>query len=123
MSADGVAFIQHGSWPDIVKVSAQASVLQIFEDPLVPVIKPEVLSAAIELSKNLPEIETLSFDPVYGLGIEDDNGRIVHFGVDGDMSLKVQMYRQLVERLSARNSNRVRIFLMNQDRPFYQSEW
>lgn len=123
MSADGVAFIQHGSWPDIVKVRAQASVLQVFEDPLVPVIKPEVLSAAVDLSANMPEIETLNYDSAYGLGIEDSNGRIVHFGVEGDMTVKVQMYRQLVERLSARNNNRVEIFLMNQDRPFYRLEW
>jgi cell division septal protein FtsQ len=123
MSADGVAFIQHGSWPDIVKVKAQAPVLHVFEDPLVPVIKPEVLSAAVDLSANLPEIEILSYDPVYGLGIEESNGRVVHFGIDGDMTVKVQMYHQLVERLSARNSTRVVIFLMNQDRPFYRLEW
>lgn len=123
MSADGVAFIKQGSWPDIVKVRAQAPVLHVLEDPLVPVIKPEVLSAAVDLSANLPEIETLSYDPVYGLGIEESNGRIVHFGVEGDMTVKVQMYRRLVERLSARNSNRVEIFLMNQDRPFYRLEW
>lgn len=123
MSADGVAFIQHGSWPDIVKVSAQASVLHVYEDPLVPVIKPEVVSAAVELSANLPEIETLSYDPVYGLGIEEVNGRVVHFGFEGDMTVKVQMYRKLVERLSARNINQVEIFLMNQDRPFYRLEW
>jgi cell division septal protein FtsQ len=123
MSADGVAFIQHGSWPDIVKVTAQAPVLQVFEDPLVPVIKPEVLSAAVDLSASLPEIETLSYDPVYGLGIEESNGRVVHFGVEGDMAVKVQMYRQIVERLSARNNSRVEIYLMNQDRPFYRLEW
>jgi cell division septal protein FtsQ len=123
MSADGVAFIQHGSWPDIVKVRAQAPVLQVFEDPLVPVINPEVLKAAVDLSANLPEIETLSYDPVYGLSIEESNGRIVHFGVEGNMTLKVQMYRQLVERLSARNITRVELFLMNQDRPFYRLEW
>lgn len=123
MSADGVAFIHHGSWPDIVKVTAQAPVLQVFEDPLVPVIKPEVLSAAVDLSASLPEIETLSYDPVYGLGIEESNGRVVHFGVEGDMAVKVQMYRHLVERLSARNNSRVEIFLMNQDRPFYRLEW
>jgi len=122
MSEDGVAFIQHGSWPDIVKISAQASVLQVLEDPLVPVIKPEVLSAAVNLSAKLLEIETLSYDSVYGLGIEDSDGRKVHFGVDGDMTVKVEMYRQLVERLSARNINRVEIFLMNQDRPFYRLE-
>ena len=102
---------------------AQAPVLHVFEDPLIPVINPEVLSAAVDLSANLPEIEILSYDPTYGLGIEEGNGRIVHFGVDGDMKLKVQMYRQLVERLSARNINRVEIFLMNQDRPFYRLEW
>ena len=123
MSADGVAFIQHGSWPDIVKVSAQAPVLQVFEDPLVPVIKPEVLSAAVSLSANLPEIETFCYDPVYGLGIEESNGRVVHFGVEGDMTVKVQMYRQLVERLSARNRDRVEVFLMSQDHPFYRLEW
>lgn len=122
MSEDGVAFIQHGSWPDIVKVRAQAPVLHVFEDPLVPVIKPELLSAAVNLSAKLPEIETLSYDSVYGLGIEGNNGRKVHFGVDGDMAVKVELYRQLVERLSARNINRVEIFLMNQDRPFYRLE-
>ncbi len=123
MSADGVAFIQHGSWPDIVKVEAQAPVLHVFEDPLVPVIKPEVISAAVELSANLPEIEILSYDPIYGLGFEESNGRVVHFGFEGDMAVKVQMYRKLVERLSARNTNQVEIFLVNQDRPFYRLEW
>ncbi len=123
MSADGVAFIQHGSWPDIVKVEAQAPVLHVFEDPLVPVIKPEVVSAAVELSANLPEIEILSYDPIYGLGFEESNGRVVHFGFEGDMAVKVQMYRKLVERLSARNTNQVEIFLVNQDRPFYRLEW
>jgi cell division septal protein FtsQ len=123
MSADGVAFIQHGSWPDIVKVRAQAPVLQVYEDPLVPVIKPEVVSAAVALSANLPEVETFSYDPVYGLGIEESNGRVIHFGVEGDMTVKVQMYRQLVERLSARNRDRVEVFLMSQDHPFYRLEW
>jgi len=81
------------------------------------------VSAAVDLSANLPEIEILSYDPMYGLGFQDSNGRIVFFGIEGDMTVKVEMYRQLVERLSARNINQVAIFLMNQDRPFYRLEW
>jgi hypothetical protein len=120
ISADGVAFIQHGTWPDLVKVKVEASVLHVSEDPLVPVIKPEVLNAAVALNANLPEIEILNYDSVYGLGFEDGNGRKIYFGVEGDMTVKVGMYQQIAERLSARNLQQVEIFLMDQDHPFYR---
>jgi hypothetical protein len=122
ISADGVAFIQHGIWPDLVKVKAEEPVLNVFEDPLVPVIKPDVLSAAVTLRANLPEIEILNYDSVYGLGIEDGEGRKIYFGVDGDMTVKVRMYQQIAEQLSARNLHRVSIFLMDQNHPFYRVE-
>ncbi|HEY44814.1 MAG TPA: FtsQ-type POTRA domain-containing protein [Anaerolineae bacterium] len=122
MSADGVAFIQHGSWPDLIKVKAEESILHVSKDPLVPVIKPEVLSAAVTLSAHLPEIEILNYDSEYGLGIEDGIGSKIYFGVEGDMAVKVRMYQQIAERLSAQNIHRVKIFLMDQDHPFYRVE-
>lgn len=120
ISADGVAFIQHGTWPDLVKIKVAETVLHVSEDPLVPVIEPEVINAAVTLRANLPEIETLDYDSVYGLGIEDAKGRTIYFGVEGDMTVKVRMYQQIAELLSAGDLQQVEIFLTDQDHPFYR---
>jgi len=70
----------------------------------------------------LPEIETLNYDSEYGLGIEDSIGRKVYFGDEGDMAVKVRIYRQIAERLTAQNIQRAKIFLMDEDHPFYRLE-
>jgi cell division septal protein FtsQ len=120
VSLDGVAFIQHGTWPELVQVKTIEPTLQINKEPLDPVIAPRVVKAAVRLNSRLPEIATLQYDKERGLWLEDSNGWMVYFGIEGDMDLKADVYRAMVEQLSEKQAQISLVSLEDQAAPYYR---
>jgi cell division septal protein FtsQ len=120
ISLDGVAFIQHGTWPELVQVSTSEPTLKISKEPLDPVIAPWVVNAAVRLNSRLPEIPILKYEKERGLWLEDSNGWRVYFGIEGDMDLKVDIYRAMVEQLSEKHARIDLVSLENQAAPYYR---
>lgn len=120
VSLDGVAFIQHGTWPELVQVKTTERTLQINKEPLDPVIAPRVVKAAVRLNSRLPEIATLQYDKERGLWLEDSNGWMVYFGIEGDMDLKADVYRAMVEQLSEKQAQISLVSLEDQAAPYYR---
>jgi hypothetical protein len=119
LSADGVAFIQHGSRPELVQIESSEAVLAVDDRQLSPVVDPELLQAAVELSGEIPEIESLYYDGLHGLGFEDGRGWQAYFGIGGDMAMKVRIYRAIVEMLSEESTAVAMVSVENLSAPYY----
>lgn len=121
LSRDGVAFLQLGEWPGLVQVTTQEPVLNITQDPLATAISPGALWAATALSAQLPEAESLNYDPIQGLSFDDPRGWKAVFGSDGDMLVKVRLYRTIVEDLTERGVSVTLISVADAATPYYRT--
>jgi hypothetical protein len=99
LSADGVAFLRRDSIPGLVKIESEKPALNIDRDPSSPVLNQALLRSALELDQLLPEVERFHYDQANGLGIMDPSGAQIVFGKDGEMQLKVAIYRALIQHL------------------------
>jgi cell division protein FtsQ len=120
LSDDGVAFLQHGERKGLVRIESDPSVLNIQRDALAPVIEPEVLWAAAALSLQVPEVESLRYNPEHGLGFEDSMGWTAFFGDSGDMVLKVQLYRKIAQGLQAQGIDAEIVSVEDPAAPYYR---
>jgi cell division protein FtsQ len=120
ISQQGVAFLDHGDWPDLVTVVSEEPVLNISGDPLAKVIPDKILVAATVLSAQLPKGTTLRYDPVNGLGFDDPNGWTAYFGVDGDMVMKVRLYQALSGQLAKKGIHASLVSVKDPTTPFYR---
>lgn len=121
LSRDGVAFLQHGEWPGLAQVTTQEPALNITENPLAPAISPDVLLAATALSAQLPEAALLHYDPIEGLNFDDPRGWTAVFGSDGDMLVKVRLYRGIIDDLSSREVSATLISVADPATPYYRT--
>ena len=122
LSSDGLAYIMHGSWPNLVRIVAEEPVLRISEQAMEPVISPEVLHAAMLLCAQLPEIEALQYDSEHGLGFVDTHGWKVYFGDEGDINQKILIYRALAEQLSDQGIQVAMVSLENESASYISVE-
>jgi hypothetical protein len=120
ISRDGVAFLDHGSWPDLITVVSDQAVLNISDDPLAKVIPDKILVAASVLSAELPKGTTLRYDPVYGLGFDDPKGWTAYFGVDGDMVMKMRLYQALAAQLAEQGIQANMVSVKDPSTPYYR---
>lgn len=120
ISAEGVAFLDHGQWPDLITVVSDQPVLNIGDDPLAKVIPDKILVAAGVLSAKLPKGTTLRYDPVYGLGFDDPKGWTAYFGVDGDMLMKVRLYDALSTQLAEQGVQASMVDVGDPSTPYYR---
>jgi hypothetical protein len=120
ISEDGVAFLEREVRPGLVVVSADEPVLDIGPDPLAEAIQPKVLQAALVLCQEMCQQHSLLYDPAHGLSIEVSEGCRVYFGVEGDMRLKVQLYRALAEDLAGRGIQASVVSVSDLGSPYYR---
>lgn len=120
ISEDGVAFLEREVRPGLVEISADVPVLNISPDPLAEAIDPEVLQAALVLCQEMCQEHSLLYDPVHGLSIETSQGWKVYFGVEGDMRLKVLLYRALAEDLARRGIQASVVSVSDLGSPYYR---
>jgi hypothetical protein len=122
LSSDGVAFIPHGLRSGMVKVETEEPTLQISDEPLKPVITPELLQAASEMYAQMPEVGWFTYDRIHGLGFDDARGWVGYFGTQGDMPLKVRIYRALTEQLSEKMAQATLVSVENASAPYFRVE-
>jgi cell division septal protein FtsQ len=119
LSSDGVAFIQHGDFPGLVKIQSSQPSLNIQPNPLAPAVAPQLLWAAGALSAQLPDVDSLTYDKDHGLGFADPRGWQAYFGVDGDMVMKVRTYRSIADTLTEQRIPAIIISVEDPDAPYY----
>lgn len=117
---DGVAYLQHGTWPGLVQISSEKRALNITDDPLAPVIPIGVMRAAAVLNAQIPQATQLEYDPDHGLGFEDSRGWAVFFGVDGDMVLKARIYEALAAVLESSKARVGFVSVEDPATPYYR---
>jgi hypothetical protein len=122
LSSDGVAFIPHGFRPDLVRVETDQPTLTISNEPLKPVITPELLQAASEIHAQMPEVGGFRYDRIHGLGFDDPRGWVGYFGTQGDMTLKVRVYRALTEQLSEKMAQATLVSVEDVSAPYFRVE-
>jgi len=83
-------------------------------------IPPEVLTGALQLRQERPNIELLYYSRANGLCYLDGRNWEVFFGVGRDMNQKLAVYEALVADLLARGSQPRYISVINKDKPFYR---
>jgi hypothetical protein len=119
ISPEGMGFLEHGQWPGLVKVEADEPVLKIGDDPLAPVIEPELIWAAAALSAQVPEVAVLRYHPIHGLGFSDPLGWTAYFGDGGDMVTKMRLYRTLAAHLASKNFRPTVVSVEDPTTPYY----
>jgi hypothetical protein len=122
LSDDGVAFLEHGERDGLVTVESSQPVLNIQRDALAPVIEPEILWAAAALHLQVPEVDSLHYDPEHGLGFKDALGWTAYFGDSGDMVLKVQLYRRIAQGLQSQGVVAEWVSVEDPAAPYYRIE-
>ena len=119
LSADGVAYVQHGDGKNLVKIHSEEAGLNVKENPTDPVVDPGLLRAVASLSKHLPEVQSWKFDAEHGLGFLDAHGWQVYFGMSGDIPMKVRTYLSIADKLAADNIQAKTISVEDQAAPYY----
>ncbi len=122
VSADGVAYIQHGERNDLIRIQSEPDVLNFDGSPQDPVISPAVLEAAEVLRTEFPHVGAWQFDRLRGLGFVDERGRQVYFGVEGDMRVKAAIYRAIAARLNERGQPATLISVVDAAAPYFSVE-
>ncbi len=93
--------------------------------PVVPAdviktIDPQILSAAIALTAQMPEGASLIYDPISGMGFTDPRGWKAYFGVDfSNLSFKQAEYETIVDRLKKLGITPQMISVAFSDAPYY----
>lgn len=80
-------------------------------------IDPSIVTGALLLRELLPGTSALRYSQVYGLGFKDTGGWDAWFGSGSDMSVKILVYKSIVERYRD-NPLLNRIDVSNPDAPF-----
>jgi len=122
LSLEGLAFIPQETNSNLVLIETEEAVLSISDEALTPAMAPEVIRNALALSEALKDVEVLQYDPQYGFGFEDPRGWKVVFGVDGDMAMKVRVYRALAETIAEKGISVALVNLEDQAAPYYRVE-
>ena len=120
LSADGVAFLEHGDWPGLIRVESSGRALEINDDPTSPAIVPDVIDTAIALASLVPQADRLFFDRGQGLGFRDPGGWLVYFGTSGDMAQKFRLYQTLRESLTAIGRPVTQVSVADPTAPYYR---
>jgi hypothetical protein len=122
LSADGVAYVQHGDRSNLMRIESETPALNVSQDATASVVDPALLSSAEELKEELPQVERWLFDPALGLGFDDPGGWQAYFGVDGDMKVKAQVYHAIVEKLKKENVTATFVSVEDVTAPYYKVE-
>ena len=127
IDAGGVAFRPRGVVEGLVLVNGlgmpAVDSAPLTVDPLSPppYIQKELVDAILVLAPSVPADSMMIFDPVYGLGWQDNRGWKAFFGTSmNDMPLKVRVYQSLVDSLIARDRIPSFISVAYPDAPFYR---
>lgn len=120
LSEDGVAFLSHGDRDGMLTIDSSEPVLNIKADPSAEVIPADYLVAASVLEAQLPEADGLVFHPVHGFGFQDEHGWTAYFGIGGDMTMKVRLYRAVAQKLIDEGIPATMVSVEDAGAPYYR---
>jgi hypothetical protein len=119
VDAEGVFFPALAEREDLVRLEVRERGLEIAFDGSAD-ISPSVVVHALELTVALPSGTQLIFDASHGLGMMDPGGWMVYFGNSGQVEQKLDVYRRLMESLTARGIRPGMVSVENLRQPFYR---
>jgi hypothetical protein len=119
VDAEGVFFPALAEREDLVRLEVRERGLEIAFDGSAD-ISPSVVVHALELTVALPSGTQLIFDASHGLGMMDPGGWMVYFGNSGQVEQKMDVYRRLMESLTARGIRPGMVSVENLRQPFYR---
>ncbi len=85
-------------------------------------LPPEMVSAILMATKQVPKGGSLVYDPAHGLGWKDPRGWEVFMGNDQDMGVKVKIYEALIKQLLATKAKPTLISVEYVHAPYYRAE-
>ncbi len=127
IDADGVRFTPRGDVAGLVQVFALDAPQEDLNNPDLPdyeqrFISPEMVTTIATLALLAPEGMPLIYDPVYGVGWQDNaNNWTVYFGQNTqDVNMKIAIYQVLVDELIKQGIQPTLISVAYLDAPFYK---
>ncbi len=126
IDANGVAFRPRGAAPGLIAVAAMGAppaAPAAAVDPLspTPYVSPDLVQAIQTLAPDVPQGTVLQYDPKYGLGWTDSRGWKAFFGSTAkDMSVKLQVYKSLVDSLAQQGIQPTFISVQYANAPYYR---
>lgn len=121
---DGVAFPPRGDAPGLVAIEGKLPTNETLDGKTpVQVLKPELVSAILQMNAQLPKKAKLIYDNDHGLGWIDRKGWKVYFGMDAvNIGMKLEVYQALVKRLTQEGIAPLFISVEYPHAPYYRVE-
>ncbi len=82
-------------------------------------ISEEIVFGALELQQVMPDLRTLRYDAVKGLGMRSPDGADIWFGAGTGMAEKYAIYQAVQADLTSQNFQAWEINVVNPDAPYY----
>lgn len=108
--------------PDLMRINVS---LGAFDEPLTDgrELDENIVFGALQMQELMPEISSLNYDPIHGLGWTNNDGWQVWMGSGTGMVEKVEIYNTLAQNLIARGIQPGEVNISNPDAPFYTVLW
>jgi hypothetical protein len=119
VDTEGVFFPVLADRTDLVRLEVREEGPRIAFDGAAD-IDPDVVLHALELTVALPSGTQLIYDADHGLGMMDPGGWMVYFGESGQVEQRLDVYRRLMESLTARGIRPEMVSVENLRQPFYR---
>lgn len=108
--------------PDLMRIEVSVGA---FDEPLTDgrQLDDDIVFGALQIQELLPELTSLTYDPVNGLGWTNENDWQIWMGSGTGMLEKIKIYQTLSQNLSTRGIQPGEVNISNPDAPFYTVLW
>lgn len=108
--------------PDLMRVEVSVGA---FDEPLTDgrQLDEDIVFGALQIQELMPELTSLTYDPVNGLGWTNDDGWQIWMGSGTGMLEKIKILQTLSQNLLSRGIQPGEINISNPDAPFYTVLW
>lgn len=116
VDVQGRVMNQREDRPDLLVIQSDVN-----DGPLSPnvVVDLDVVTGALQLKAIAPALTVLRYDPIKGLGYQDQRGWQTWFGTGTNMPERIRIYNAIVNNLISRGIQPSEINVVNPDAPFY----
>ena len=83
---------------------------------------PDLVKAVLVLSKQAPKNTALVYDAQHGLGWKDARGWEVYFGDAQDVTMKLRVYKAIINQLMADDTQPTLVSVEYVHAPYYRLE-
>lgn len=111
-----------GSTDDEQSTDEQPADDQATSEPAGQLMSPEMVSAILQMWDQAPDGAILVYETTHGFGWQDRRGWMVYFGNFEDMTMKLQIYRAILEHLKSSGERPALISIEHLRAPYYRLE-